>query len=243
MSSQYYSEEKIIPDDLCDQAGNMNLVDMINRMIEISTNHFNMSQDGDIFKNTLWVLLSWDIEIVDIPVKGKKYKFGTELLGYSSFLFARRYSIKDGDREIVKAYSIWTIIDPLTRRVMRIPKDSREGIKKLKKREFDNYRPKISDLEDKGISYDLEIEPSDIDGNLHVNNTVYLKWFFEKLNRKINFNRIKILYLKEILAQEEIEIIIDFSEDFNKAEFKEKKTGERKAMLEIYHDNSQKTSI
>lgn len=186
-------------------SNDMKLSYLIREMVWTSTLHFH-DVDMDM-KNHAWVLMNWDIEIKRMPQYPKEYSFATEAIGSYRFYAARDFKIFDGDELIVYGKSLWTIIDLEKRSLAAIPDEIAHLFKEVDRTKIKDYQfklPKLEGIESKKIS----IKNEDIDGNGHVSNAVYLKWFenifdYEKYVN-IEYKNIKVIYKKEILPNENI---------------------------------------
>ena len=186
----------------------MKLSYLIRELVWTSTlNYDNLLQNQDIMKNKAWVLLNWDIDIEEIPKYQKTYTFSTEVYGFYKFYAMRDFSILDGEKEIIKAKSLWTMIDLETRSITRIPEEVKESSLELTRKDLKLYQFKLPELDIDEVN-DILINNDCIDLNSHVSNAVYLQWLENSLTyEEYIFNKvknIKIIYKKEIKKDEEV---------------------------------------
>lgn len=186
----------------------MKLSYLIRELVWTSTlNYDNLLQNQDIMKNKAWVLLNWDIDIEEIPKYQKTYTFSTEVYGFYKFYAMRDFSILDGGKEIIKAKSLWTMIDLDTRSITRIPEEVKESSLELTRKDLKSYQFNLPKLDTEEIN-DIVINNDCIDLNSHVSNAVYLQWLENSLKYEEYISNmvknIKIIYKKEIKKDEEI---------------------------------------
>lgn len=186
----------------------MKLSYLIRELVWTSTlNYENLLHTKDIMKNKAWVLLNWDIDIKEIPKYKKTYTFSTEVYGFYKFYAMRDFSILDGKKEIIKAKSLWTMIDLDTRSITRIPEEVKESSLELTRKDLKLYQFKLPELDIDEVN-DILINNDCIDLNSHVSNAVYLQWlensltYEEYISNKVK--NIKIIYKKEIKKDEEV---------------------------------------
>lgn len=160
-----------------DCTGKLKLPYLLDVLSNIATTHAISLKvwDESLFDQYGWVLAKMHLEI-DEPITAGKYQLLT-YPGYpSKVIFPRYYQLMKDNQPIMKASSIWTLLD-LKKRRITTPK--RAGIDFP---EIDSVREEIGIPEDitEAIPYELKEERivrySDIDTNQHMNNARYLEW-------------------------------------------------------------------
>jgi len=197
------------------------LTDLINFFTDIAV------YQGDLIKvdleylkekNLAWVLYKWDIKIDRMPIYGEKIKIITKAESFRAFYATRSFQVKDEKGQlIIEADSIWFLIDTKLRSPKRIPAEFLDyyGIKKEDK--YDSNIPKIEVFEGNSNIKTFNIRYSDIDTNLHVNNSKYVSYMIESIPKdivtKYNLNRLIVSYEKETKYGESISSICHVKEE------------------------------
>lgn len=159
--------------------------------------------DNYLVENNLsWVIIRYNIKIIKHPKYMDKIKICTFPL-YNRKLYAyRKFEAFDENGELISEVdSAWMLIDRNNHKVLKMTDKMIEAYKYKEENnnriEFDNIKsPKDFDLEKK-----FSVRYSDIDGNIHVNNTVYVSWAIETMPKEtlINYEakNIELLFKKE----------------------------------------------
>lgn len=152
--------------------------------------------------NLAWVMYKWDININRYPKYGEKIKVITKAEGFKKFYAYRSFEIKDNSGEvIVKANSIWLLINIKRRKPVRISDDFYTAYSVPKdKSDFEEIENiKILDKIDNEKVFNVRY--SDIDTNRHVNNVKYAAWAIEVVPKEVvidyKLNNLKVIYKKE----------------------------------------------
>lgn len=232
-----YTRDLTIADYMCKESGEMKLNYLIKELVWTSILAFDTG-DTDMTGYS-WVLMNWNIDIQSMPKYLENYSFSTQPTGSKAFYATRNFSVKSGDQEIVRAKSLWTIIDLDKRSLVKIPKDITKLYPKLTRDQLKEYQFKLASLEgkDKLTDQKIKLMNEDIDMNGHVNNSIYFKWFEEALDYKeyldMDIQNIKLIYAKEIRPGEEIAIRYRGDGKEISAEVYNRNTGEGKAYLKV----------
>lgn len=179
---------------------------------EVSSLHSELLGVGKgetIDKNLHWVISRFLVEVDRLPRYGDKIKIKTYPGNNNGLFFYRHYLITDmKDNVMVKANSIWLIVDGLTHQIKRNP--------------FNGYLLPIYHLEgelanpDKVVEvasdylYTRKVRYSDIDLNSHFNNTRYIELIQDSFDldfyRCHKIKSIIINYNHEFKANDEVKI-------------------------------------
>ncbi|MBO7531905.1 MAG: hypothetical protein J6T50_08890, partial [Lachnospiraceae bacterium] len=81
-------------------------------------------------KNVFWVLNSWQVEIDRLPGLCEKVTVFTFPVDFNRFLGTRCFGIRSGNDIIVRAYSVWTLLDTETYKPALLTEDMIERYKK-----------------------------------------------------------------------------------------------------------------
>lgn len=151
-------------------------------------------------KGYAWVLYKWDIDIKKYPTYGDEVFITTWPYSFRKFYSYRTYDIKNRDGELLgTAKSQWILIDINKRRIVRVPEDvwnvyGVDRTDELPMREAE-------ELKDAQNSIEFNVRYSDIDTNMHVNNSKYVDWALETvpldIMRNMTLANIVVIYKKE----------------------------------------------
>ena len=156
-------------------------------------------------KNRAWVLLAYKIQIVRELRLGEEIEVGTCPTDFGKIMATRQFFIKDKDGEfIVKAESIWSLIDIKKRMPVRITDDDVNKYRKETAFDSIGVSRKISFSGQKESIGKVEVQSIDIDTNGHVNNANYLRMIYDYLPKNETYNQLEIVYNKEALEGETI---------------------------------------
>lgn len=186
-------------------SGQIKLEYLIRELVWTSTLHYGKIEA--LMEGMGWILLNWQIEIIEMPKYPKEYCFTTEARGFYKFYAMRDFIIYDGERETLRVKTLWSIIDLEKRSLIRIPESLTPYFPSLDRQTLKAYQFEIENL-DQGQIIPIKIQNGDIDSNGHVSNAVYFKWFEESLSfedySNLLYEAIKLTYKKEILMDEKI---------------------------------------
>ena len=152
-----------------------------------------------------WVIVGYKL----VFERAVKYEddivIGTAPTGFKGFFARRKYAIMDeSENFIVKADSLWTLIDMESRSPIRITEeeyegypmeDGFEGIKAERKLVFDAEATKMPSI---------TVPKSFIDNNGHMNNANYLRAAYEYMEETKDIKEIQIAFLKEAVEGQEM---------------------------------------
>lgn len=160
-------------------------------------------------KNLGFIILSWDIIIDDRPRLNEKVKVLTGIVKKKGLYIEREFVILKKDKEIVKAHSIWIVLD--LNKVTPIPIDDsyidKFTLDKMLPYDFNDRKLKSGD--ENSLLSSFVVDKNMIDSNNHMNNQRYVEKALEYLplfNKKIS--RISISYIKEAILNDKICIYI-----------------------------------
>lgn len=160
---------------------------------------------NDIIKNKItWILLEWDLKVIDRPEYGNELKIRTWARNANRFFTYRDFEIYVKDKLVAVATSKWALVDIEKRKIAIITEEIIKAYKMEDKSvlKIDNLEKiKMPEKFENVVKY--EIKRRDIDVNKHLHNLYYLDLAYEALpediyNNKRPFNNVKIVYKKEI---------------------------------------------
>ena len=158
-----------------------------------------------------WVLSNIRIEISRLPGREDEVTLKTWPSGYSRTIATREFIGKDQNgAELFRAGSGWMVINKQTNRLknlfklgLNLPKT---GLKALPNG-LVRLEPR-SDYKEVGT---VRVPRSAIDLNKHVNNTEYVRWGMDALNRafkmKEDISTVQATYLSEVFEDDELELL------------------------------------
>ncbi len=162
-----------------------------------------------------WVITRMDVEIKRLPRCNEKITVCTYPGKDLAMLYPRYFYILDENNNvIIRASSIWALIDAKTRKVI-VDKDT---IKKLPPETSEYELPlpgKIAASEEKSLIETRTIHYSDLDFNCHMNNVRYVELLmdvhdfeFYKTHRP---TFISLNYMKEIREKDKVSVYSDLN--------------------------------
>jgi medium-chain acyl-[acyl-carrier-protein] hydrolase len=171
---------------------------------------------NDLLKNNnFWVLSRIYAEISEWPSWGENIIIKTWPRGTDRLFALRDFEVNySGGRSVASATSSWLIVDRNTKRIQRPDinlsrLNSPTDDKKALPRNAAKLEPVNSNCRK---THEFEVKISDLDINLHTNNTSYLKWVTDSYDLDFILNNVplsaEINYLAESRFNESIVIMI-----------------------------------
>lgn len=206
----------------CNAQGEMPLPLLMNRIIEVATNHANTWGVGYarlIADGQGWVLSRVTIEMTRYPRVDEWYSLTTWIEDYNRHFSQRNMEIRDQNgKTIGYARTIWVVINLVTRESVDISKLSYIS---------NNVTPHPCPIEPQSRLKPFEptrtthyrFEYTDIDFNGHVNTVRYIEHILNQFSMqqfKENFvKRLELAFVKEAYYDSEAQITIDESNPSN----------------------------
>jgi acyl-ACP thioesterase len=169
-----------------------------------------------------WVVTRFHIEIDRMPVYDEEVEVltwpkGAESRGKKTsgkkddFVFIRDFLMNDsGGHCLVRATSSWVILDFKQKRLQPVEKFPLKMPENRGKHALNATPRKIPEAEFPMMVYRKQVGYSDIDLNLHVNNTRYADWIMDVFSRdffeKHTLKKLEINYLKEVFWDDKIDL-------------------------------------
>ncbi len=195
------------------------LNNLVNLMLETSGEDSN--KNGVAFEELLregytWVISKWKLEIERPIMQDEKISIKTWPSSFRKIYAFREYRVSDERGNIVaKATAVFVLVDLKDKKSALIPNEVVSRYNLINQKNF-NKIERIVKSEKIFIIDEFKIRPTDIDINGHVNNSVYLDWIENAINRnKTNLfiNELNMVYKKEIRNKDTVFIKAD--SDFN----------------------------
>lgn len=146
-------------------------------------------------RHFVWVVSSWQIEILRYPRIGENITIGTFAYDFRSFLGYRNFFMKDEQGEYVaKASSIWAFLNTDTGRPEKALKEDIELYGMEEKLDMNYKSRKIEIPEGLKSLEPIEVKSHHLDVNHHVNNGQYINMAFDCLTDKKMPKEIRVEY-------------------------------------------------
>lgn len=181
-------------------------------LIETSRQHLHNYEDYEMSKQ-VWMLYRWKVKFLKKVYWNEEVEITTLVNEVNKLYAYRQFSIVRDGEIVVRAYSLWVLVDLDQRKVIRVPKNLRlkiEGETEFPKETVNG----IKKLEAQGSEFKIKTQRRDVDQNRHVNNIVYIDYILEAMeamepgfNDHYRIKDLEIIYAKEIVYPNEI--IID----------------------------------
>ncbi len=191
-----------------DEHGRLSLNGIINDFQDTTNFHslsIGMGLDYVEQVQQFWMLVFWQIVIDRYPTHGEEIRIGTQAYDFSTTLGLRNFAILDAEGTyLVKANSIWTLIDGKTGHPMRIPMDVREAYGYAEPIPME-YAPRKIKLP-KGMTpfAGVKVTRHMIDSNHHVNNGQYVQIAADLLPADVEIRELRVEYKRQAVLGEEI---------------------------------------
>lgn len=216
----FYKEEVVISSVDIDNHQECKLSNLFVYFQDLAGKHsdlLSIGRKGVNEKGMQWVVTRFEVDIVRMPKYGEKVTMVTYPGDCNSFFFHRKFYIEDSNHNIiVKASSIWIILDASTHQIV---KDPFKGIDMVIVHKEDELNvPKKLDIQEGSLLYSKKIRYSDIDLNGHLNNARYIELIQDAFDLSFyDKNRIKnivINYNLEFKADDVADIYLTNSNPY-----------------------------
>ncbi len=174
---------------------------------EVAWKHADSREFGQqLFdKGLVWILSRFDIKVIEMPSWGDKILVKTAGRGVDKLFALREFQVEDYTGKIlVNATSAWLLLDRDTKRPRKPEKMLPSELFKYLDNSMDTP-VKVPRKENLQPAMELEVKPSDLDMNNHVNNVSFIRWIedFCILNH-IKISELLINYQAEVMMGEKI---------------------------------------
>lgn len=148
-------------------------------------------------RNLVWLLSAWQIVIDRRPALNERIKVTTSPYDFKGFLGYRNFTIEGADDEvIVKAASIWTLIDTTRLMPAKPTQELLDGYDLSEKLVMDYASRKIAILGEGMEQEPFPVRKYQIDSNRHVNNVEYVKMALEFVDAPGQIRELRVEYKK-----------------------------------------------
>ncbi len=180
-----------------------NLIGLFQEIATVQSDQLKVGRKYMSNEDLLWVLIKYDIEIIRMPKYPEKITIETYAMYTRKFYVYRKFKVYDEDNNLItKAYSAWSLVNKKTKHLEKMPKELMKAYgcfnnSSKEKAKFEN----IKSVKNPNLIKKFSIRYTDIDHNLHVNNTNYISWAINSVPKDIvidwNLKKISIIYRKE----------------------------------------------
>lgn len=203
----YEFQSKVRYSEINEQ-GKLSLNGIINYFQDTTNLHSEFLGDGlQKAQETkhFWMLIFWQIVIDRNPVHAENIRVGTLPYDFSGNLGLRNFVIMNEKGEyLVRANSIWTMVDGTTGRPMRVPKETQELYGFAEPIAMDYAPRKIKVPEEMVQTEFIKVRQHMIDSNHHVNNGQYVQIAMDVLPSDIEIKELRVEYKRQAMLGDEI---------------------------------------
>ncbi len=185
----------------------LNPVSFFNYLQDVAAEHAVMlgfGRDDMLKNNTFWVLSRISAEIREWPDMFEKVIVSTWPAGTDRMFAVRNFSVSYPDgREIASAKSSWLIVDLATRRIRRPGEEFNRFKANLPSgNEPEKFAGKIEPENNFSSKTEpFRVKMSDLDVNMHTNNTSYIKWVIDTYDEEFIKNHRPVCFLINFLSE------------------------------------------
>ncbi|MCR5302336.1 MAG: acyl-[acyl-carrier-protein] thioesterase [Lachnospiraceae bacterium] len=199
-----YEYQKRIGFSECDTTKHLTITALVDAFQDCST--FQSEDLGVGFdvlerQHLVWVINYWEIQIDSLPQLCDHVTVGTFPYSFKTCFGQRNFYMKDREgRYLVKANSMWTLIDSETVKPTRTPSFISEAYTIEPKLDMSYNSRKVLIPSDEGLAVirkdPIRIQEHHLDSNRHVNNGQYVKIAMAQIEDH-NLDRLRIDYRKQ----------------------------------------------
>ncbi|MBE5769260.1 MAG: hypothetical protein E7333_06715 [Clostridiales bacterium] len=174
-----YTETFRITSTMTDLSNQWKPSSILEKMQDVATMHadiLNVGRSDLIQKNIVWVLTRVEVEIDRYPNCNDTVSLQTFPMAHRRWFFPRYFIFRDAEgKEFGRASTLWVLLDFTTRQLTKLEDmpampDNSDMTAPM------GFPAPVARLAVEPVSSLLTPQYSDVDVNLHVNNTKYLDW-------------------------------------------------------------------
>ena len=155
-------------------------------------------------KNLVWVINYWELQIDALPHLCDYVTVGTFPYSFKGCFGLRNFYMKDQDgRYLVKANSMWTLIDSKAARPARMPEFVSKAYNVEPRLDMSYASRKVMIPEGEDVTVcrkdPIRIQDHHLDSNHHVNNGQYVRMAMSELDEGNRISHLRIDYRKQAM--------------------------------------------
>lgn len=181
-----------------DRDKNLTLVSLVDYFQDCSTFQSELLGRGLDYmaeQQKVWMILSWQIEILRLPVLCEKIRVQTWAYDFKGFYGMRNFAMLDEHGNyLAKANSVWVFMDTVTGHPVRIPPQLVETFGDEPKLDMEYFSRKIKAPQDCARKDSFFVCRHHLDTNGHVNNGQYIRMAEEYLPEDFKVTRLRVEY-------------------------------------------------
>lgn len=166
-----------------DITGTLTIPSMLAIVIKVSEEQSEALGRGADFVSSFglgWVITNYEIQVSRLPKVGEKIQITTEAISYNKYFCYRNFWIHDeAGEECVLIHATFVLMDKKNRKMSSVLTEIIEPYESEKITKI-HRGDKIEAVEN-GQSQPYRVRFFDIDGNQHVNNSIYFNWLLDVL--------------------------------------------------------------
>ena len=193
--------------------GKLTLESILNYFQDCSTFHSEEIGCGIDYlaeRNTVWVLLSWQIVVKRYPRMGEKLQIVTKAYDFKKSFGYRNFMMYDEKGEyIAYANSVWLYVG--TEKMLPVKVDEHQmqayGLEEKLPMEYEAMKIAIP-KEGGNMCVPFSVQTYHLDTNEHVNNGQYLRMAFQAVGAEVKVKQMRAEYKKSALLGQMIQPIV-----------------------------------
>lgn len=184
--------------------------------------------------NYAWVLSGWQIQVERYPDFDEVIKVATIPYEIRGFLGMRNFCVLDMyDRPIVKANSMWTLLNVEQMKPARATQEMIDAYGKNEKLQM-SYAPRKIDLPETLEKLDeILVRPYHLDTNRHMNNNQYIRIAQSYLPAEFETGELRVEYKHQAFLDEKLSLRYGTGEDGKVVFLMENEAGDHCAVMEF----------
>jgi acyl-ACP thioesterase len=175
--------------------GRISLYSVLDLMQDIASDHAELLGFGreDLIRNNrFWVLSRIYVVITDLPVWEDTIVVRTWHKGVDKLFGMRDFEIlRNGEKPVISAASSWLVVDRDSKKIQRLDHELSNNARHVDA--LPRNAEKLGKIEgDCRLSQPFNVKISDLDVNLHTNNTRYIKWATDTYDLDFTMNHVPV---------------------------------------------------
>ena len=205
MAYQFDSRVRYSETDENRQLSLVSLVDYFQDCSTFQSEDLGCGMDYMNEHNRIWMVLSWQIEIIRRPILGEKVTAKTWPYGFKAFFGYRNFALLDEAGEyLAKANSVWVLMDSQTGKPCLPDEAHITRYVQEPQLEMQTYSRKIK-IPDGGETMEsFAVNRSHLDSNHHVNNGQYICMAEAYLPEGYQVSSMRVEYRRQALLHDVI---------------------------------------